>query len=165
MKKITILMLILLVFACGKKVNSLEQDYYTITHEIVPLQEDFANKSSAPVYLLNEALENGTYFDVDKAINDIDKVQTDTKKIITEKAKNVTTDMGKKYIKIKMEYIDSVCNFSKNTLTNFKNMQEKSLNSFVKILASDVAISGEKIDSLIREEEILLREFKSMVEK
>ena len=166
MKKILLLLLItLLTAACSKKLNTLEQDYYTIIHDIVPLQEDFANKSSEPVYKLRDALEQGAVFDVDKAISDIEKVQTDTKNIITEKAKNIKSDIGKQYITVKMEYIDSVCNFSKDMLTNFKHLQDKSMKAFVEILASNVAVSGEKIDNLLKEEERLLEEIKNMVEK
>lgn len=166
MKKTLLLLLILiLAAACSKKLNTLEQDYYTIIHDIVPLQEDFANKSSEPVYKLRDALEQGTVFDVDKAISDIEKVQTDTKNIITEKAKNIKSDIGKQYITAKMEYIDSVCNFSKDMLTNFKHLQDKSMKAFVEILASNVAVSGEKIDNLLKEEERLLEEIKNMVEK
>lgn len=166
MKKTLLLLLVLiLAAACSKKLNTLEQDYYTIIHDIVPLQEDFANKSSEPVYKLRDALEQGTVFDVDKAISDIEKVQTDTKNIITEKAKNIKSDIGKQYITVKMEYIDSVCNFSKDMLTNFKHLQDKSMKAFVEILASNVAVSGEKIDSLLKEEERLLEEIKNMVEK
>ena len=44
-----------------------------------------------------------------------------------------------------MEYIDSVCNFSKGMLTNFKNLQDKSMKTFIEILANDVAVSGEII--------------------
>lgn len=168
MKK-TLLLLLLLVLilaaACSKKLNTLEQDYYTIIHDIVPLQENFANKSSEPVYKLRDALEQGTVFNVDKAISDIEKVQTDTKNIITEKAKNIKSDIGKQYITVKMEYIDSVCNFSKDMLTNFKHLQDKSMKAFVEILASNVAVSGEKIDNLLKEEERLLEEIKNMVEK
>ena len=166
MKKTLLLLLILiLAAACSKKLNTLEQDYYTIIHDIVPLQEDFTNKSSEPVYKLRDALEQGTVFDVDKAISDIEKVQTDTKNIITEKAKNIKSDIGKQYITVKMEYIDSVCNFSKDMLTNFKHLQDKSMKAFVEILASNVAVSGEKIDNLLKEEERLLEEIKNMVEK
>ena len=166
MKKTLLLFLVLiLAAACSKKLNTLEQDYYTIIHDIVPLQEDFANKSSEPVYKLRDALEQGTVFDVDKAISDIEKVQTDTKNIITEKAKNIKSDIGKQYITVKMEYIDSVCNFSKDMLTNFKHLQDKSMKAFVEILASNVAVSGEKIDNLLKEEERLLEEIKNMVEK
>lgn len=166
MKKTLLLLLVLiLAAACSKKLNTLEQDYYTIIHDIVPLQEDFANKSSEPVYKLRDALEQGTVFDVDKAISDIEKVQTDTKNIITEKAKNIKSDIGKQYITVKMEYIDSVCNFSKDMLTNFKHLQDKSMKAFVEILASNVAVSGEKIDNLLKEEERLLVEIKNMVEK
>ena len=166
MKKTLLLLLVLiLAAACSKKLNTLEQDYYTIIHDIVPLQEDFANKSSEPVYKLRDALEQGTVFDVDKAISDIEKVQTDTKNIITEKAKNIKSDLGKQYITVKMEYIDSVCNFSKDMLTNFKHLQDKSMKAFVEILASNVAVSGEKIDNLLKEEERLLEEIKNMVEK
>lgn len=168
MKKISFLLLItvlLITAACSKKLNTIEQDYYTIIHEIVPLQEDFANKSSEPVYKLKDALEQGTEFNIDKAISDIEKVQTNTKNTITEKAKNIKSDIGKKYISIKIEYIDSVCNFSKNMLTNFKNLQDKSMKAFVEILANDVAVSGEKIDNLLKEEEKLLEEIKNMVEK
>lgn len=166
MKKTLLLLLVLiLAAACSKKLNTLEQDYYTIMHDIVPLQEDFANKSSEPVYKLRDALEQGTVFDVDKAISDIEKVQTDTKNIITEKAKNIKSDIGKQYITVKMEYIDSVCNFSKDMLTNFKHLQDKSMKAFVEILASNVAVSGEKIDNLLKEEERLLEEIKNMVEK
>lgn len=166
MKKTLLLLLVLiLAVACSKKLNTLEQDYYTIIHDIVPLQEDFANKSSEPVYKLRDALEQGTVFDVDKAISDIEKVQTDTKNIITEKAKNIKSDIGKQYITVKMEYIDSVCNFSKDMLTNFKHLQDKSMKAFVEILASNVAVSGEKIDNLLKEEERLLEEIKNMVEK
>ncbi len=166
MKKTLLLLLVLiLAAACSKKLNTLEQDYYTIIHDIVPLQEDFANKSSEPVYKLRDALEQGTVFDVDKAISDIEKVQTDTKNIITEKAKNIKSDIGKQYITVKMEYIDSVCNFSKDMLTNFKHLQDKSMKAFVEILASNVAVSGEKIDNLLKEEERLLEEIKNMVEK
>lgn len=166
MKKTLLLLLVLiLAAACSKKLNTLEQDYYTIIHDIVPLQEDFANKSSEPVYKLRDALEQGTVFDVDKAISDIEKVQTDTKNIITEKAKNIKSDIGKQYITVKMEYIDSVCNFSKDMLTNFKHLQDKSMKAFVEILASNVAVSGEKIDNLLKEEEKLLEEIKNMVEK
>ena len=166
MKKTLLLLLVLiLAAACRKKLNTLEQDYYTIIHDIVPLQEDFANKSSEPVYKLRDALEQGTVFDVDKAISDIEKVQTDTKNIITEKAKNIKSDIGKQYITVKMEYIDSVCNFSKDMLTNFKHLQDKSTKAFVEILASNVAVSGEKIDNLLKEEERLLEEIKNMVEK
>lgn len=166
MKKTLLLLLVLiLAAACSKKLNTLEQDYYTIIHDIVPLQEDFANKSSEPVYKLRDALEQGTVFDVDKTISDIEKVQTDTKNIITEKAKNIKSDIGKQYITVKMEYIDSVCNFSKDMLTNFKHLQDKSMKAFVEILASNVAVSGEKIDNLLKEEERLLEEIKNMVEK
>lgn len=166
MKKTLLLLLVLiLAAACSKKLNTLEQDYYTIIHDIVLLQEDFANKSSEPVYKLRDALEQGTVFDVDKAISDIEKVQTDTKNIITEKAKNIKSDIGKQYITVKMEYIDSVCNFSKDMLTNFKHLQDKSMKAFVEILASNVAVSGEKIDNLLKEEERLLEEIKNMVEK
>ena len=166
MKKTLLLLLILiLAAACSKKLNTLEQDYYTIIHDIVPLQEDFANKSSEPVYKLRDALEQGTVFDVDKAISDIEKVQTDTKNIITEKAKNIKSDIGKQYITVKMEYIDSVCNFSKDMLTNFQHLQDKSMKAFVEILANSVVASGEKIDSLLKEEEKLLEEIKNMVEK
>lgn len=166
MKKTLLLLLVLiLAAACSKKLNTLEQDYYTIIHDIVPLQEDFANKSSEPVYKLRDALEQGTVFDVDKAISDIEKVQTDTKNIITEKAKTIKSDIGKQYITVKMEYIDSVCNFSKDMLTNFKHLQDKSMKAFVEILASNVAVSGEKIDNLLKEEERLLEEIKNMVEK
>lgn len=166
MKKTLLLLLVLiLAAACSKKLNTLEQDYYTIIHDIVPLQEDFANKSSEPVYKLRDALEQGTVFDVDKAISDIEKVQTDTKNIITEKAKNIKSDIGKQYITVKMEYIDSVCNFSKDMLTNFKHLQDKSMKAYVEILASNVAVSGEKIDNLLKEEERLLEEIKNMVEK
>ena len=166
MKKTLLLLLVLiLAAACSKKLNTLEQDYYTIIHDIVPLQEDFANKSSEPVYKLRDALEQGTVFDEDKAISDIEKVQTDTKNIITEKAKNIKSDIGKQYITVKMEYIDSVCNFSKDMLTNFKHLQDKSMKAFVEILASNVAVSGEKIDTLLKEEERLLEEIKNMVEK
>lgn len=166
MKKTLLLLLVLiLAAACSKKLNTLEQDYYTIIHDIVPLQEDFANKSSEPVYKLRDALEQGTVFDIDKAISDIEKVQTDTKNIITEKAKNIKSDIGKQYITVKMEYIDSVCNFSKDMLTNFKHLQDKSMKAFVEILASNVAVSGEKIDNLLKEEERLLEEIKNMVEK
>lgn len=166
MKKTLLLLLVLiLAAACSKKLNTLEQDYYTIIHDIVPLQEDFANKSSEPVYKLRDALEQETVFDVDKAISDIEKVQTDTKNIITEKAKNIKSDIGKQYITVKMEYIDSVCNFSKDMLTNFKHLQDKSMKAFVEILASNVAVSGEKIDNLLKEEERLLEEIKNMVEK
>lgn len=166
MKKTLLLFLVLiLAAACSKKLNTLEQDYYTIIHDIVPLQEDFANKSSEPVYKLRDALEQGAVFDVDKAISDIEKVQTDTKNIITEKAKNIKSDIGKQYITVKMEYIDSVCNFSKDMLTNFKHLQNKSMKAFVEILASNVAVSGEKIDNLLKEEERLLEEIKNMVEK
>lgn len=166
MKKTLLLLLVLiLAAACSKKLNTIEQDYYTIIHELVPLQEDFANKSSEPVYKLRDALEQGTVFDVDKAISDIEKVQTDTKNIITEKAKNIKSDIGKQYITVKMEYIDSVCNFSKDMLTNFKHLQDKSMKAFVEILASNVAVSGEKIDNLLKEEERLLEEIKNMVEK
>lgn len=166
MKKTLLLLLILiLAAACSKKLNTLEQDYYTIIHDIVPLQEDFANKSSEPVYKLRDALEQGTVFDVDKTISDIEKVQTDTKNIITEKAKNIKSDIGKQYITVKMEYIDSVCNFSKDMLTNFKHLQDKSMKAFVEILTSNVAVSGEKIDNLLKEEERLLEEIKNMVEK
>ena len=166
MKKTLLLLLILiLAAACSKKLNTLEQDYYTIIHDIVPLQEDFTNKSSEPVYKLRDALEQGTVFDIDKAISDIEKVQTDTKNIITEKAKNIKSDIGKQYITVKMEYIDSVCNFSKDMLTNFKHLQDKSMKAFVEILASNVAVSGEKIDNLLKEEERLLEEIKNMVEK
>ena len=166
MKKTLLLLLVLiLAAACNKKLNTLEQDYYTIIHDIVPLQEDFANKSSEPVYKLRDALEQGAVFDVDKAISDIEKVQTDTKNIITEKAKNIKSDIGKQYITVKMEYIDSVCNFSKDMLTNFKHLQDKSMKAFVEILASNVAVSGEKIDNLLKEEERLLEEIKNMVEK
>ncbi len=166
MKKTLLLLLVLiLAAACSKKLNTLEQDYYTIIHDIVPLQEDFANKSSEPVYKLRDALEQGTVFDVDKTISDIEKVQTDTKNIITEKAKNIKSDIGKQYITVKIEYIDSVCNFSKDMLTNFKHLQDKSMKAFVEILASNVAVSGEKIDNLLKEEERLLEEIKNMVEK
>lgn len=166
MKKTLLLLLVLiLAAACSKKLNTLEQDYYTIIHDIVPLQEDFANKSSEPVYKLRDALEQGTVFDVDKTISDIEKVQTDTKNIITEKAKNIKSDIGKQYITVKMEYIDSVCNFSKDMLTNFKHLQDKSMKAFVEILASNVAVSGEKIDNLLKEEKRLLEEIKNMVEK
>lgn len=166
MKKTLLLLLVLiLAAACSKKLNTLEQDYYTIIHDIVPLQEDFANKSSEPVYKLRDALEQGTVFDMDKAISDIEKVQRDTKNIITEKAKNIKSDIGKQYITVKMEYIDSVCNFSKDMLTNFKHLQDKSMKAFVEILASNVAVSGEKIDNLLKEEERLLEEIKNMVEK
>lgn len=166
MKKTLLLLLVLiLAAACSKKLNTLEQDYYTIIHDIVPLQEDFANKSSEPVYKLRDALEQGIVFDMDKAISDIEKVQTDTKNIITEKAKNIKSDIGKQYITVKMEYIDSVCNFSKDMLTNFKHLQDKSMKAFVEILASNVAVSGEKIDNLLKEEERLLEEIKNMVEK
>ena len=166
MKKTLLLLLVLiLAAACSKKLNTLEQDYYTIIHDIVPLQEDFANKSSEPVYKLRDALEQGTVFDVDKAISDIEKVQTDTKNIITEKAKNIKSDIGKQYITVKMEYIDSVCNFSIDMLTNFKHLQDKSMKAFVEIIASNVAVSGEKIDNLLKEEERLLEEIKNMVEK
>lgn len=166
MKKTLLLLLVLiLAAACSKKLNTLEQDYYTIIHDIVPLQEDFANKSSEPVYKLRDALEQGTVFDVDKAISDIEKVQTDTKNIITEKAKNIKSDIGKQYITVKMEYIDSVCNFSKDMLTNFKHLQDKSMKAFVEILANSVVASGEKIDNLLKEEERLLEEIKNMVEK
>lgn len=166
MKKTLLLLLVLiLAAACSKKLNTLEQDYYTIIHDIVPLQEDFANKSSEPVYKLRDALEQGTVFDVDKAISDIEKVQTDTKNIITEKAKTIKSDIGKQYITVKMEYIDRVCNFSKDMLTNFKHLQDKSMKAFVEILASNVAVSGEKIDNLLKEEERLLEEIKNMVEK
>ena len=160
-----LLFVLILAAACSKKLNTLEQDYYTIIHDIVPLQEDFANKSSEPVYKLRDALEQGTVFDVDKTISDIEKVQTDTKNIITEKAKNIKSDIGKQYITVKIEYIDSVCNFSKDMLTNFKHLQDKSMKAFVEILASNVAVSGEKIDNLLKEEERLLEEIKNMVEK
>lgn len=166
MRKILMLALILLITAaCSKKLNTIEQDYYTIIHDIVPLQEDFAKKSSEPLYKLKDALENGIVFDVDKTIIDIEKVQTDAKNTITEKAKNIKSDIGKKYIAVKIEYIDSVCSFSKNMLNNFKNMQDKSMKTFVEILADNVAVSGEKINNLLKEEEKLLREIQNMVEK
>ncbi len=160
-----LILVFLLATACSKTLNTVEQDYYTIIHNIIPLQEEFANKSSEPVYKLKDSLEKGYKFDIDKAISDIEKVQTDTKNTITEKAKNIKSDIGKKYISIKMKYIDSVCNFSKNMLNNFKNLQDKSMKSFVEILANDVAVSGEKIDNLLQEEEKLLEEIKNMVEK
>lgn len=168
MKKISFLLLItvlLITAACSKKLSTIEQDYYTIIHEIVPLQEDFANKSSEPLYRIKNALEKEAEYDIDKAISDIEKVQTDTKNTITEKAKNIKSDIGKKYISIKIEYIDSVCSFSKNMLTNFKNMQDKSMKAFIEILANEVAVSGKKIDNLLKEEEKLLEELKNMVEK
>ena len=166
MKKVLFLFLILLLAAaCSKKLNTIEQDYYIIIHDIVPLQEHFANKSSEPVYKLKDALEQGAEFDVDKAINDIEKVQADTKNTVTEKTKNIKSDIGKKYISIKMEYIDSVCNFSKGMLTNFKNLQDKSMKTFIEILANDVAVSGEKIDNLLKEEARVLDEIKNMIEK
>lgn len=166
MKKTLLLILILLVTAaCSKKLNTIEQDYYTIIHDIVPLQEDFASKSSEPVYKLKDALEQGTVFDVDKTISDIEKVQTDIKNTITEKAKNIKSDIGKKYIAVKIEYIDSVCSFSKDMLNNFKNLQDKSMKTFVEILANNVAVSGNKIDYLLREEEKLLEEIQNMVKK
>lgn len=168
MKKISFLLLItvlLITAACSKKLNTIEQDYYIIIHEIVPLQEDFANKSSEPLYRIKNALEKEAEYDIDKAISDIEKVKTDTKNTITEKAKNIKSDIGKKYISIKIEYIDSVCSFSKNMLTNFKNMQDKSMKAFIEILANEVAVSGEKIDNLLKEEEKLLEELKNMVEK
>ncbi|MDE7315697.1 MAG: hypothetical protein K2N11_08360 [Mucispirillum sp.] len=166
MKKTLLLILILLVTAaCSKKLNTIEQDYYTIIHDIVPLQEDFASKSSEPVYKLKDALEQGTVFDVDKTISDIEKVQTDIKNTITEKAKNIKSDIGKKYIAVKIEYIDSVCSFSIDMLNNFKNLQDKSMKTFVEILANDIAVSGNKIDNLLKEEEKLLEEIQNMVKK
>lgn len=166
MKKILLLLLItLLTAACSKKLNTIEQDYYTIIHDIIPLQEDFANKSSEPVYKLRDALEQGTVFDVDKAISDIEKVQNETKKNITDKSKKIKSDIGRKYIDVKIEYIDTVCNLSKDMLNNFKKLQDKSMKAFVEILANSVAASGEKIDSLLKEEEKLLEEIKNMVEK
>lgn len=166
MKKILLLLLItLLTAACSKKLNTIEQDYYTIIHDIIPLQEDFAQKSSEPAYKLRDALEQGAEFDIDKTISDIEKVQNETKKNITDKSKKIKSDIGRKYIDVKIEYIDTVCNLSKDMLNNFKKLQDKSMKSFVEILANSVAASGEKIDSLLKEEEKLLEEIKNMVEK
>lgn len=166
MKKILLLLLItLLTAACSKKLNTIEQDYYTIIHDIIPLQEDFAQKSSEPTYKLRDALEQGAEFDIDKTISDIEKVQNETKKNITDKSKKIKSDIGRKYIDVKIEYIDTVCNLSKDMLNNFKKLQDKSMKSFVEILANSVAASGEKIDSLLKEEEKLLEEIKNMVEK
>ena len=39
------------------------------------------------------------------------------------------------------------------------------MKAFVETLANDVAVSGEKIDNLLKEEEKLLEEIKNMVEK
>ena len=69
-----------------------------------------------------------------------------------------------------MEYIDSVCNFSKNMLNNFKNLQDKSMKSFVEILANDVAVSGEKIDNLlffllVMSKGVSTGEFKGLLER
>lgn len=165
MKKILILLLILLTAACSKKLNTIEQDYYIIIHDIVPLHTEFANKSSEPVYKLKDALEQGTSFDIDKTIGDIEKVQNETKKTIIEKSKQIKSDIGKKYINTKIEYVDSICNVSKDMLNNFKNIQDKSMKSFIEVLANDVVASGEKIDSILKEEERLLEEIKNMVEK
>lgn len=166
MKKILLLLLItLLTAACSKKLNTIEQDYYTIIHDIIPLQEDFAQKSSEPAYKLRDALEQGEEFDIDKTISNIEKVQNETKKNITDKSKKIKSDIGRKYIDVKIEYIDTVCNLSKDMLNNFKKLQDKSMKSFVEILANSVAASGEKIDSLLKEEEKLLEEIKNMVEK
>lgn len=166
MKKILLLLLITLITAaCSKKLNTIEQDYYTIIHDIIPLQEDFAQKSSEPAYKLRDALEQGAEFDIDKTISDIEKVQNETKKNITDKSKKIKSDIGRKYIDVKIEYIDTVCNLSKDMLNNFKKLQDKSMKSFVEILANSVAASGEKIDSLLKEEEKLVEEIKNMVEK
>ena len=72
MKKIMLLLLIILAAACSKKLNAIEQDYYIIIHEIVPLQNEFAKKSSEPLYRIKEAIENGKEYDIDKAISDIE---------------------------------------------------------------------------------------------
>ena len=39
------------------------------------------------------------------------------------------------------------------------------METFVEILADNVAVSGEKINNLLKEEEKLLREIQNMVEK
>ena len=50
MKKTAVIILTALtLFACNKTLSDIEQDYYTIIHEIVPLQEEFMDNSSKPL--------------------------------------------------------------------------------------------------------------------
>lgn len=158
-------MIIILLTACNKQLNTLEQDYYIIIHDIIPLHKQFEDKSSEPLYQLKNNIEKGADLDIDKTISDIEKVQNDTIKLILEKSKNIKSDTAKKYINIKVEYIDNVCNFSKDMLIEFKNIQDKSMQSFINILQSHVIKSSDKINSLLKEEEKLIEEIKNMVEQ
>ncbi len=166
MKKMLFLLFILLIAAaCNKKLSSIEQDYYTIIHEIVPLQEEFAKKSSEPVYKIKEALEKGENIDIDKAIDDIKKAQEETINIIREKDKKMLTAKGSKYIEIKSEYINMVSFFSIEMLKEFKQSEEKTVQSFTEIIQKVVEKSGRQMNNILEIEEKILEEIKNMVEK
>lgn len=166
MKKTAIIALTaLLLLACNKKLSDVEQDYYTIIHEIVPMQEAFIDNSSKPLYDIKNALENGTAFNINQAVNDIDKIQQETKKKITEKADKIKSELGKKYIDINIAYIDNISSFSINMLNDFKNEKNKSLDNFIKLLGQSVAATQEKISKIMQEEENILTELQNKVEK
>lgn len=166
MKKTAIIILTALtLFACNKKLNDVEQDYYTIIHEIVPLQEEFINNSSKPLYDIKNALENGTAFNINQAVNDIDKIHQDTKQKITEKAGKIKSELGKNYINLNYDYISNISSFSKDMLNTFKNEKDKSLNNFINLLGQSVAASQEKISMIMQQEDNLLQEIQNKVEK
>ncbi len=166
MKKTAVIILTALtLFACNKKLSDLEQDYYTIIHEIVPLQEKFIDNSSKPLYDIKNALENSTAFNINQAVNNIEKVQQETKQKITEKADKIKSELGKKYIDINISYIDNISSFSIDMLNNFKNEKNKSLDNFIKLLGQSVAATQEKISKIMQEEENILTELQNKVEK
>ena len=135
MKKTAVIILTALtLFACNNTLSDIEQDYYTIIHEIVPLQEEFMDNSSKPLYDIKNALENGTAFNINQAVNNIEKVQQETKQKITEKADKIKSELGKKYIDINISYIDNISSFSIDMLNDFKNEKNKSLDNFIKLL-------------------------------
>lgn len=166
MKKTAVIILTALtLFACNKTLNDIEQDYYTIIHEIVPLQEEFINNSSKPLFNIKNALDNGTAFNINQAVNDIKKVQQETTQKITEKADKIKSELGKKYISTNVSYVDNISSFSINMLNDFKNEKDKTLDNFIKLLGQSVTASQQKISNIMQEEENILTELQNKVEK
>ncbi len=167
MKKILLLILVVVLFtACKREAESIENEYFTIIHDIVPAFNEYIDKSDDALKQLRaDLLEKKKDFDINQAIKDIEKVKNDAVKKIEEKKNNFQNKLTKDYAEIKIQYINTVTEYSVNMLKNFEKEKNKTSEVFFEHIKKAVKSSEDNVTNIINEDKNLLQKISNIIEK
>ncbi len=166
MKKITLLfMVLMLLTACNKEKKILENEYYTIIHDIIPIYKEYLEVSSKSVKDMYTNIVNDNTVNVDDTIKELNNIEQEYINKIESKGKDFKHELSKQYVQIKIKYIQTVSKNSIQALDIFKTKTEEDMQKNINDIAKMLGESMKEIENIIKEDERIMSEISKTVNK